>query len=63
MSLKEFDYRCIECKRVITQYAREEPPSKCPHCGGKMARMFGTNNIIYKGYEFVGPTYHEKRDR
>jgi len=28
-----------------------------------MGRVFGTQNIIWKGYEFVGPTHHEKRDR
>ena len=61
--MKRYDYKCLECKRVVDVPADVVPPKTCAYCGGKMARVFGTNNIIYKGYEFVGRTYHEKRDR
>jgi len=58
--MKTFDYKCLQCGRVVEVRDGEEVP-KCH--GREMARQFGTNNIIYKGYEFVGPVNHEKRDK
>lgn len=63
MSLKEYEYKCLVCKKRLSQPATIPAPTKCRFCGGKMAKVFGTNNIIYKGYEFVGPAHQEKRDR
>ena len=60
MSLKEYEYKCLKCKKRVDAPA-DEPRPIC--CGNPMARVFGTQNIIYKGYEFVGPVNHEKRDR
>ena len=61
--MKEYEYRCIDCQKRIVLPANNDPPEECDFCGGNMAKIFGTSNIIYKGYDFVGPTYHEKRDR
>lgn len=63
MSLKRYEYRCLECRKVIDIPADIIPPKTCAYCGGKMARIFGTQNVICKGYDFVGPVHHEKRDR
>ena len=55
-----YDYKCLQCKKIVDVPADSEPPL----CHGKkMIRQFGTNNIIYKGYEFVGPVNYEKRDK
>ena len=58
--MKEYEYKCLKCKKCVDVPAGEKPPD-C--CGAPMIRIFGTQNVIYKGYDFVGPTYHEKRDR
>ena len=63
MSLKRYEYKCLDCDKRIDIPADVVPPETCAYCGGKMGRVFGTQNIIWKGYEFVGPTHHEKRDR
>ena len=63
MSLKRYDYKCQECRRIIDVSADITPPKTCAYCGGKMFRVFGTPHVIYKGYDFVGPAYHEKRDK
>ena len=57
--MKEFVYRCTECEKTVVIPADEEPPE----CHGKMVRDYSGVGIIFKGYEFVGETYHEKRDR
>lgn len=61
--MKEYEYKCLECNEHVSLPAKNDPPEECVFCGGNMARVFGTKHVIYKGYDFVGPTYHEKRDR
>lgn len=61
--MKRYGYRCLDCRELIDIPADMVPPKTCAYCGGKMGRVFGTKNIIHKGYEFVGEVHHEKRDR
>ena len=63
--LREYAGLQKECVILgIKNYIEIWDDEEIPICCGKpMLRMFGTRNIIYKGYEFVGPVHHEKRDR
>jgi len=58
--MKVFVYKCSECGKR----AEVKPADKPPMCHGKeMVRDYSGIGFIFKGYEFVGDVYHEKRDR
>jgi putative FmdB family regulatory protein len=57
MQLPVYVYRCRSCKRILevdrpfSQY--NDPPPRCPECGGETVRVFTTPFI-----QFVGPGFH-----
>jgi putative FmdB family regulatory protein len=55
-----YEYECSKCKDVfeLFQSMKDEPIKKCPECGGKVKRLFGTGaGIIFKGSGFYETDY------
>ncbi len=49
-----YDYRCAACgKDIEVRHGFNETHSDpCPHCGGKMSRVFNPAPIVFKGSGF-----------
>lgn len=46
-----FEYQCQKCHSVteVIQARSEKPPKICPHCGGKLRKLFSAPAIQFKG--------------
>ena len=55
-----YEYECQKCSDVfeVFQSMKDERIRKCPECGGKVNRLFGTGaGIIFKGSGFYETDY------
>ncbi len=65
-----YEYECKKCEHRFDKFQKmtEKPLSKCPECGGKVARIIGMGGgIIFKGPGFYTTEYrsenYKKRER
>lgn len=49
-----YDYKCSACKKIteVRHGFDESFGSACPHCGGKLNRVFNPAPIVFKGSGF-----------
>lgn len=49
-----YDYRCSSCNKVteVRHGFGDNYAEPCPHCGGKLARVFNPAPIVFKGSGF-----------
>ncbi|HEV2261865.1 MAG TPA: FmdB family zinc ribbon protein [Candidatus Rubrimentiphilum sp.] len=49
-----YDYRCSACKKVteVRHGFDDSFEDACPHCGGKLNRVFNPAPIVFKGSGF-----------
>lgn len=55
-----YEYECSKCKDIfeVFQSMKDDHIKKCPECGGKVKRLFGTGSgIIFKGSGFYETDY------
>ena len=55
-----YEYKCEKCKHLFEAFhsMSAKPLKKCPECGGKIKRLFGTGaGIIFKGSGFYETDY------
>lgn len=54
-----YEYRCKACGRTseIEHGFHDERPTECPHCGGKLARVFHPVGVVFKGSGFHKTDY------
>ena len=55
-----YEYACPSCKHTfeLFQMMSEAPKKKCPECGKKVQRLFGTGSgIVFKGTGFYQTDY------
>ena len=55
-----YEYECSKCENLfeVFQSMTDERIKKCPECGGKVSRLFGTGaGIIFKGSGFYETDY------
>ena len=53
-SLPIYEYACVDCGRHIEvkQSFSDEPLKVCPHCRGKLRRVFHPVGVLFKGSGF-----------
>jgi putative FmdB family regulatory protein len=46
-----YEYQCRKCghKFELIQKFSDEPPKKCPQCGGKVERLISSPSVQFKG--------------
>src|ERR1700758_3117787 len=49
-----YEYSCSKCGEhlEVVQSFRDDPLQKCPACGGRLKKVFGTVGIVFKGSGF-----------
>ncbi|GIU85056.1 MAG: FmdB family transcriptional regulator [Acidimicrobiales bacterium] len=49
-----YEFACRECERhhEVTISFHEDPPEKCPHCGGILRRVYTPVGVVFKGSGF-----------
>ena len=55
-----YEYECSKCNDIfeVFQSMKDKRVEKCPACGGKVKRLFGTGaGIIFKGSGFYETDY------
>jgi putative FmdB family regulatory protein len=54
-----YEYRCKSCGKTheIAQGFNDERPTKCPECGGSLARVFHPIGVVFKGSGFHKTDY------
>ncbi len=55
-----YEYECSKCEDIfeVFQSMTDERIKKCPKCGGKVNRLFGTGSgVIFKGSGFYETDY------
>ena len=55
-----YEYECSKCEDMfeVFQSMTDERIKKCPECGGKVKRLFGTGSgLIFKGSGFYETDY------
>jgi len=55
-----YEYECEKCGQRFEKFQRmsDKPLRKCPECGGKVKRLFGTGAaVIFKGSGFYATDY------
>ena len=55
-----YEYECQKCSDLfeVFQSMKDERIKKCPECGGKVKRLFGTGaGVIFKGSGFYETDY------
>ena len=59
-----YEYECDKCKHKfdVFQSMSAKHLKKCPECGGKITRLFGTGaGVIFKGSGFYQTDYKNKK--
>jgi putative FmdB family regulatory protein len=59
-----YEYACRDCGRNIevVQSFTDDPLETCPHCGGRLRKVFSAAGIIFKGSGYyVTDTRSERR--
>ncbi len=58
-----YEYRCRSCGATfeILQRPGEEPPSKCPACGGPVEKLISPPAIQFKGNGWYVTDYARKK--
>lgn len=46
-----YEYACRDCGQhvEVVQSFRDDPLTECPHCGGRLRKVYGAAGIIFKG--------------
>ena len=60
-----YEYECSKCEDIfeVFQSMTDERIKKCPKCGGKVNRLFGTGSgVIFKGSGFYETDYKRSSD-
>ena len=55
-----YEYECGSCGHKFEKFQKmsDKPVRKCPECGGKVKRLFGTGAaVIFKGSGFYATDY------
>jgi putative FmdB family regulatory protein len=54
-----YEYQCARCgrKTEVIQRFSDPPPEKCPHCGGKLAKLLSSPAFQFKGSGFYSTDY------
>ncbi len=54
-----YEYKCKKCESVreIIKGYNDPSPEKCPHCGGRLVRIYQPAGIIFKGSGFYKTDY------
>lgn len=49
-----YEYACTSCgERTEAKQSFDDPPlEECPHCGGKLRKLFSPVGIVFKGSGF-----------
>ena len=49
-----YEYACTACgERTEAKQGFDDPPlTECPHCGGKLRKLFSPVGIVFKGSGF-----------
>jgi putative FmdB family regulatory protein len=49
-----YEYACTNCgERTEAKQSFDDPPlEECPHCGGKLRKLFSPVGIVFKGSGF-----------
>ena len=57
-----YEYRCKNCSKVheIEHRLTDARPTKCPACGGELARVFHPVGVVFKGSGFHRTDYAAK---
>lgn len=58
-----FEYECTKCGRrtEVIQRHDDPPPAKCPHCGGRLRKLFSAPSFQFKGSGFYATDYAGKK--
>ncbi|MFI5119983.1 MAG: FmdB family zinc ribbon protein [Thermoanaerobaculia bacterium] len=54
-----YEYQCKKCgrKTEVIQLFSDPAPTKCPHCGGALAKLLSTPAFQFKGSGFYSTDY------
>lgn len=57
-----YEYQCAKCKKTheIWQKINDPPETKCPACGGKIARLISASGFALKGSGWYKTDYERK---
>jgi putative FmdB family regulatory protein len=61
-----YEYKCDHCNKKFELFQKitEEPIAKCPSCGARAQRLFGTGSgFIFKGSGFYATDYRSESYR
>lgn len=49
-----YEYRCTDCDQrlEVVQAFSDDPLTECPHCRGRLKKVFSTPGIAFKGSGF-----------
>ena len=59
-----YEYACTACgERTEARQSFSDPPlEKCPHCGGKLRKLYSPVGIVFKGSGFYATDSKKKSD-
>jgi len=54
-----YEYQCAKCgrKTEVIQLFSDPAPTKCPHCGGALAKLLSSPAVQFKGSGFYATDY------
>ncbi len=60
-----YEYKCEKCHNVVEVLKgyNEPSPTKCPHCEGKLKRLYQPAGIIFKGSGFYKTDYCQNKPK
>jgi putative FmdB family regulatory protein len=58
-----YEYACTSCgERTEAKQGFDDPPlEKCPHCGGKLRKLYSPVGIVFKGSGFYSTDQKGKK--
>lgn len=58
-----YEYACTACgERTEAKQGFDDPPlEKCPHCGGKLRKLYSPVGIVFKGSGFYSTDQKSKK--